>query len=156
MQCPNCGGESQVSETRKAGKHAVRRRRVCQSCNQRFTTLEQIAPPQLKVEKRRGGAQPYQRAKLRRCVERVARHRALDDETMEDIVEHIEAKLVNARTVRWWRLAELLLDALGPIDPVVARRFAANYLDEAGVLRLADVPSPVSEPPQLGLPLPDE
>jgi transcriptional repressor NrdR len=156
VQCPNCGGESQVSETRKAGKHTVRRRRVCLTCNQRFTTHEQIAPPQLKVEKRRGGTEPYQRAKLRRCVERVARHRALDDEVLEDVVEHVEAKLMNARTVRWWRIAELVLDTLRGVDGVAAQRLAANYLDEGGVLRLEDAAGPAQEPPQLGLFEPDE
>jgi len=149
VQCPNCGGESQVSETRKAGKHAVRRRRICQSCNQRFTTLEQIAPPQLKVEKRRGGTEGYQRAKLRRCVERIARHRAVDEETVEGIVEHIEARLVTTRTVRWGHLVELLLDALDGIDQVAAQRLRVNYLDDDGVLRLEDAPAPPA--PQLGL-----
>jgi transcriptional repressor NrdR len=158
VQCPNCGGKLEVSETRtKDGdRHVVRRRRSCADCKQRFTTIEQIAPPKIKVEKRRGGTELYQRPKLRRCVERVARHRPITEEQIEDIVEGIEAKLLNVRTVRWWRLAELLINALDGIDRVSASRLAANYLDEAGVLRLEDAAGPAQEPPQLGLFEPEE
>lgn len=142
-----------MTETRSAGKHTMRRRRQCTACKQRFTTLEQIAPPALRVEKRRGGTEPYQRAKLTRCFERVCRHRGIGDDVIEDRVEHIEAELsrAQARAVRWSRLVELVLDALGGVDRVAQQRMAANYVDDAGVLRLDEAASRQGPEPQLPL-----
>lgn len=153
MQCPNCGGDTSVVETRAAGRHEVRRRRVCGACKLRFTTREQVEAPRLRVDKRRGGTEPYERAKLRTALARVCKHRPVSDEVLEDVLERIEAQLVRtqARTVRWSQLVELVLDALAPVDRVAARRMEANYLDEAGVRRLADAPPPGPRP-QLDLP----
>jgi transcriptional repressor NrdR len=148
VQCPKCSGDTNVSETRPAGKHTLRRRRVCTQCNWRFTTLEQIALPQLRVEKR--GDRPgeaYDRAKLRAALERVTRHRPIE---LDGVLNRIEATLSELRHVRWSRLVELAIDALRAVDPVSAERLAANYADETGVLRFDD-PAPTAPRPQLGL-----
>lgn len=138
MQCPSCGGDTQVTETRKAGKNMVRRRRSCTQCNQRFSTLEQVAPPNLKVEKRRGGVEPYDRDKLQRCLARVCKRRPVDAERLESLVEYIEAEIGQARAVRWSQLVELVLAALAGVDRLAEQRMAANYVDETGALRLED------------------
>jgi transcriptional repressor NrdR len=150
VQCPNCGGDTSVSETRAAG-HALRRRRVCATCKQRFTTLEQVAPPPIRVEKRRGGAEPYDRAKLRRCLARVCKHRPFDDDALDVLVDRIESKLTqtSVRHVGWARLVELVLDALAAADRVAEQRMAANYVDETGALRLENAPTDTR--PQLPL-----
>lgn len=150
MQCPSCGGDTQVTETRDAGKNTVRRRRSCIQCKQRFNTFEQVAPPRLKVEKRRGGAEAYDRAKLHRCLTRVTKRRPLDEERLESLIEHIESEIGQAKAVRWSRLVELVLAALGGVDRVSQQRMAANYLDENGVLRLEDE-HPFDITPQLPL-----
>ncbi len=41
MRCPQCGGPSNVVDSRPSGG-SLRRRRVCRSCDLRFTTFEQI------------------------------------------------------------------------------------------------------------------
>jgi transcriptional repressor NrdR len=150
VQCPNCGGDTTVSETRPA-RHALRRRRVCTSCKQRFTTLEQVAPPPVRVEKRDGAVEPYDRAKLRRALARVAKHRPLDDDALDAIVDRIESKLSAVRHVGWHRLVALVLDELHAADRVAEERMAANYLDDTGALRLEDAPAPADDRPQLGL-----
>ncbi len=155
MQCPNCKSEdTQVTETRPAPKNELRRRRLCQACKQRFTTREQIAAPLLKIEKRRGGTEPYDRAKLHRALVRVSRHRAVAEATIDELVNHIEAQLTKAqvRTVSWSRVVELIVDGLRPVDAIAARRMEADYLDDGGVVRLGDAaPLPVGDGPQLGL-----
>jgi transcriptional repressor NrdR len=152
VQCPNCGGDTNVSETRQVGKNELRRRRVCAVCKQRFTTRERIAPPSLRIEKRRGIVEPYDRTKLRRSLSRVARHRPLADDALDELVDRIEAQLTKtqARTVRWSQLVGLVLDALRPLDGVAASRMEANYLDDTGALRLDETAAP-AVPPQLGL-----
>ena len=75
MQCPFCGSDSAVTETRDSAE-GVRRRRVCAACKRRFTTYEKVGSPGLRVEKRDGSHEPFDGDKLFRTLERVARHRA--------------------------------------------------------------------------------
>lgn len=53
MQCPKCGKNSRVLDTRTAEKgNAIRRRRICTACGQRFTTFEKIEDMPLVVVKK--------------------------------------------------------------------------------------------------------
>jgi transcriptional repressor NrdR len=153
VRFPNCGGDTTVSETREGGNNELRRRRACTTCKLRFTTRERIAPPQLRVEKRKGGTEPYDRLKLRRALARVCRHRPIGDEHLDAFVDRIEAELTRAqaRSVRWSHLVVLVLDVLRTVDRVSAQRLEANYLDDTGVLRLDEALPRGNDPPQLGL-----
>ena len=42
MECPKCGRESRVLDSRPE-PNQVRRRRKCRSCDERFTTVERLA-----------------------------------------------------------------------------------------------------------------
>jgi transcriptional repressor NrdR len=125
---------------------------VCSVCKQRFTTMEQVAPPQLRVEKRDGRTEPYDRSKLLRALKQVAKHRPLDDDALEGLVERIETDLQRGgiRHVRWSRIVELTLDALRAVDRVAEQRLAANYIDDTGALRFEEA-APAAVRPQLPL-----
>ena len=58
MRCPSCGSlDTQVKDSRPTeDPAAIRRRRVCLSCNDRFTTFERVQLRELVVIKRTGGA----------------------------------------------------------------------------------------------------
>lgn len=157
MQCPYCGGDSTVTETRVTAD-GLRRRRACTVCKRRFTTYEKLGAPALKVQKRDGSVEPFDADKLFRSLERVAAHRtAVRAEDLRRIARDIEATLVDSgrKSVAWSDLVPLVLDRLGNVDPVAARRFAANYADESGAVRL-DQGAPSGESPQLGLPLDED
>lgn len=156
MQCPFCGSDSAVTETRDSAE-GVRRRRVCAACKRRFTTYEKVGSPGLRVEKRDGSHEPFDGDKLFRTLERVARHRAgaIDAEDLRRVVRDVEATLVDraARSVRWSEIVKLLLTRLRAIDAVTADRLEASYKDERGQLRFGadDETAPAGERPQLGL-----
>ena len=66
MRCPKCGNlEDKVIDSRsaKAGA-AIRRRRECLACQHRFTTYEEIERRDLRVIKRDGRHEPFDRQKL--------------------------------------------------------------------------------------------
>ena len=152
MQCPYCGSDSSVTETRYSPE-GVRRRRMCTSCRRRFTTYERVGSPGLKVEKRDGSVELFDADKLQRALRRVARHRHhVKDDDLRRLTRDIEATLVDAgqRTVPWSDIVAHALQRLQAIDPRSAERMRANYLDDAGDLRLDDA-SP-AEPNQLDLP----
>jgi transcriptional repressor NrdR len=156
MQCPYCGGDSSVTETRVTAD-GMRRRRVCTACKRRFTTYEKLGPPGLKVQKRDGTVEPFDGEKLFRSLQRVAAHRSVSDDDLRRVARDIEATLVDSsrKSVAWPDIVSLVLDRLRNIDPIAAHRFAANYTDETGVLRFDQSP-PATGSPQLGLPLTDD
>lgn len=157
MQCPYCTGDSSVTETRVTAD-GLRRRRVCTACKRRFTTYEKLGAPGLKVTKRDGTVEPFDGEKLFVALQRIAAHRdALTDDDLRRLARDIEATLVDSgkKSVAWSDIVSLALTRLENIDPLAARRLAANYADESGAVRLGGV---VPERPtqQLGLPLDEE
>ncbi|HWU87464.1 MAG TPA: ATP cone domain-containing protein [Kofleriaceae bacterium] len=157
MQCPYCGGDSSVTETRVTAD-GMRRRRVCTACKRRFTTYERLGSPGLKVGKRDGSIEPFDSLKLLTALRRVCAHRQnLTDADLQRVARDIEAKLIDSgrKSVAWSDLATLMLDRLANVDAIAARRFAANYTDESGAVRF-DGGHDDTSAQQLGLPLPSD
>jgi transcriptional repressor NrdR len=157
VQCPYCGGDSSVGETRVVAD-GLRRRRLCNACKRRFTTYEKAGAPGLKVQKRDGSVEPFDTEKLVVALRRVGRWRsAMRPEDAARVARGIEASLVDSgqKLVRWSDIASAALDRLQAIDPVAAQRFAANYADESGTVRFEQTAVDVSAP-QLALPGVDE
>lgn len=153
MQCPFCGSDSSVTETRISAE-GVRRRRVCSSCKRRFTTYERVGSPGLKVEKRDGALEPFDADKLGATLARVCRHRpAIKPADLKRLVRDVEATLLDAgaRTVGWAQIVRAVLDRLDAIDAVAARRYRASYVDEDDRLRLDEDAPHDPDRPQLGL-----
>jgi transcriptional repressor NrdR len=154
VQCPYCGSQdSNVVETRDAAE-GLRRRRTCGSCKRRFTTYEKVGSPQVMVRKRDGRSERFESSKLRLALERVSRHRpGVRPDDLARVVRAVEAELADTsrKQVAWHEIVTAALRLLQPIDRVAAARFAANYSDEGGTLRLDDVAPEPGTPPQLGL-----
>jgi len=72
---------------------AIRRRRVCLSCNFRFTTFERVQLRELTVIKRNGRRLPFDRDKLARSVEIALRKRNVEPERIEQTVSKIVQEL---------------------------------------------------------------
>ncbi len=156
MQCPYCGGDSGVTETRVTAD-GLRRRRNCGVCKRRFTTYEKLGAPGLKVAKRDGTVEAFDRDKLLHALARVSAHRsAVGPEALRRIARDIEATLVDSgrKSAPWSDIAALAIARLKNLDAISASRLEANYTDEAGDVRFSAQPQP-AETAQLGLPLPD-
>ena len=77
MRCPSCGSlDTQVKDSRPTeDSAAIRRRRVCLTCNFRFTTFERVQLRELVVIKRNGRRVPFDRDKLIRSLSIALRKR---------------------------------------------------------------------------------
>ena len=145
-----------MAETRVTAD-GLRRRRACTVCKRRFTTYEKVGAPALKVTKRDGRLEPFDGGKLFHALLRVAAHRGVSDDDLHRLARDIEATLVDSgrKSVAWNDVVQLALDRLANVDPVTARRLAANYTDDSGAVRF-DESRPAADSPQLGLPLDDD
>jgi len=131
MLCPYCGfDESNVLESREAEDGRVtRRRRECLKCKKRFTTYERVGSIDLKVIKKSGKREDYQREKLEKCLDKACWKMSVDEKSK--MIDEIEMKLLNWPSVEIpsKEIGILLLEKLKDVDPMAYIRFATVYLD---------------------------
>jgi transcriptional repressor NrdR len=130
MQCPHCDFEdTKVIDSRLSeSKDAVRRRRECLSCDRRFTTYERREPVRLTVLKRNGDREPFEREKFREGLAKACAKQKISNESIEEIVDEIEAELrERRREVTSRRLGDMALIRLRRLDMVAYMRFASVY-----------------------------
>lgn len=131
MRCPYCGSiDTQVKDSRPTEDSSViRRRRVCPSCNERFTTFERVQLRELTVLKRNGRRAPFDRDKLMRSVQVALRKRPVDPERVERMVSVIVRKLetMGENEIASSVIGELVMEELKQLDDVAYVRFASVY-----------------------------
>ncbi len=131
MKCPFCGSEdTQVKDSRPTEENsAIRRRRACDNCGQRFTTFERIQLREMTVIKGEGGREPLDREKLARSMRIALRKRPVDPDRVELVVNGIIRRLEGSgeTEVRSSDIGELVMDALASLDQVAYVRFASVY-----------------------------
>ena len=133
MRCPFCGHEdTQVKDSRPAEDGAaIRRRRFCPGCSQRFTTVERVQLRELTVVKADGRRVPFDRDKLARSVRIALRKRPVQEERIERVVNGIVRQLEASgeSDVSSKQIGELVMDTLKAVDEVAYVRFASVYRD---------------------------
>lgn len=152
MQCPYCGGDAAVLDSRTTAE-GVRRRRNCAECKRRFTTYEKVAAPAIKVIKRSGKSEAFDSAKIIKILIRVSRDRqGFGSAEATRLARTVEARLIDegTKSISSNDLADLILRLLRDIDRLSYDRLAANYMNESGVLRTAPTAEDDSQG-QLGL-----
>ncbi|MBN9049732.1 MAG: transcriptional repressor NrdR [Rhizobiales bacterium] len=131
MRCPSCGSlDTQVKDSRPTeDANAIRRRRVCISCNFRFTTFERVQLRELTVIKRNGRRSPFDRDKLMRSVQVALRKRQVDPERVEQMVSKIvrELESLGENDVSSETIGESVMAHLRELDDVAYVRFASVY-----------------------------
>ncbi len=133
MRCPFCGfADSQVKDSRPAEDSAsIRRRRQCPACGGRFTTYERVQLRELRVVKRDGVREAFDRDKLQRSVFIALRKRDVPDERIDHLVSGIVRRLETSgeTDIPTKTVGQYVLDALGETDPVAFVRYASVYRD---------------------------
>ena len=160
MHCPFCSSENtRVVDSRLSEPgDAVRRRRECEACENRFTTYERVEEPGVTVLKRGGRRERFDRQKLLRGLVRAANKRPVSDEQLEGLAESIAGQVRRGGPeVEAGTIGDLAERGLAALDPVAAIQFASVYrnladLDEleAVVRRFKEEPLPGSDQLALG------
>src|SRR5688572_12802666 len=128
MHCPyGRNSDTRVLDSRVAEDGGqIRRRRTCQACGKRFSTVEQM---QLTVLKRSGATEPFTREKAISGVRKACKGRPVSADDLACLGQTVEDAL---RSEGWAEVPanEVGLAILGPLrelDEVAYLRFASVY-----------------------------
>jgi len=133
MKCPFCGhDETKVIDSRVSeSQEAIRRRRECLVCEQRFTTYERVEDMPLMVLKKDGRREPFDRGKLMRGLVVATVKRNVTAQQLEQLIDDVESELHNSfrYEIPAKSLGDLVLSRLKALDRVAYIRFASVYKD---------------------------
>lgn len=131
MKCPYCGhqGDRVLDSRGVRDGEAIRRRRECLGCGRRFTTHEEIEEAQIRVVKKDGRRELFDRMKIMRGLALACHKRPVSSAALEQVAEGIERRLYDRgeREVPAALIGELVVEALRGLDPVAYVRFASVY-----------------------------
>lgn len=131
MHCSKCGSlEDKVIDSRlsKDGR-SIRRRRECLQCEHRYTTYEEIERSELRVIKRDGRSEPFQKEKLLGGMMKPCEKRPLTREMVEraadEVIEDLEQEF--SREIPSHVIGAKVMQKLHNLDQVAYVRFASVY-----------------------------
>jgi len=130
VQCPACqADDSKVVDSRVAEDGAaIRRRRQCLTCAQRFTTFERVDHAPLRVVKSSGEVEPFERTKVVAGLAAATKGRDVSTEALERMATRVEDVVrLNGNEVSTAVVGLTVLDELRLVDDVSYLRFASVY-----------------------------
>lgn len=133
MHCPFCGhSETTVKDSRPAQEGAaIRRRRECPECAQRFTTFEHVQMRDMTVLKAGNRKQPFDRDKIVKSMQIALRKRPVELELIEEAASRIVTKLeaLGEHEIESKMIGRLVMEEMIRLDVVGYIRYASVYKD---------------------------
>jgi len=131
MKCPYCYvPESKVIDSRPADNGmSIKRRRECVSCGRKFNTYEKVEDIPLRVIKKDGSRQTFDKSKIMNGVTRACEKRPVTSEQIEKLVNTIETQVYNKsnKEITTLEIGEMVMEGLKDLDDVAYVRFASVY-----------------------------
>ncbi|MEN6436621.1 MAG: transcriptional regulator NrdR [Anaerolineaceae bacterium] len=132
MRCPFCQHEeSKVIDTTRDSRGSIRRRRECESCQQRFSTIERpiLATPM--IIKKDGTREEFDREKLLHGIRIACAKRPVSAADIDRLVGEIESRLqqLSKAEVPSRLVGDMVIDGLKTLDLIAYVRYAIVYLN---------------------------
>ena len=131
MKCPFCGHENtRVIDSRPAEDNSsIRRRRVCDECDKRFTTYEKVETIPLIIIKKDDNRETYDRSKIEAGVLRACHKRPISANQINQLVDEVETEIFNReeKEIHSQVIGELVMNKLKDLEAVAYVRFASVY-----------------------------
>jgi len=131
MHCPACNHDSTsvIDSRMSADGSVIRRRRTCDACGHRFSTLEEIHLLDLVVVKRDGQREAYDREKLVSGLRKALEKRQHTEVAFRGLVHAIERDIQreDADEVTSEHIGAVVMNRLKAFDEVAYIRFASVY-----------------------------
>ncbi len=131
MKCPFCGHENtRVIDSRPADdNNSIRRRRVCDECDKRFTTYEKVETIPIIIIKKDNNRETYDRSKIEAGILRACHKRPVSAARINQIVDEVETAIFSYedKEIPSSIIGELIMAKLKDLDAVAYVRFASVY-----------------------------
>ncbi|MCR5591650.1 MAG: transcriptional regulator NrdR [Lachnospiraceae bacterium] len=131
MKCPFCGHENtRVIDSRPADdNNSIRRRRVCDECDKRFTTYEKVETIPIIIIKKDNNRETYDRSKIEAGILRACHKRPVSAARINQIVDEVETSIFSYedKEIPSSIIGELIMGKLKDLDAVAYVRFASVY-----------------------------
>ncbi|NTV15575.1 MAG: transcriptional repressor NrdR [Desulfobulbaceae bacterium] len=131
MKCPYCGHlENRVVDSRLNKEFTItRRRRSCDSCQQRFTTYERLEVTMPMLVKKDGRREAWDRYKVVAGLKKACEKRPVSMAQIEEFVDAMEFDLqsLGEREIPVKLVGERIMSGLRQLDEVAYVRFASVY-----------------------------
>ena len=131
MFCPVCNhDDTRVIDSRiSPDGTSIRRRRECDECQYRFSTLEEVELLDIAVVKRDGDREAYSREKMERGLKKALEKRSYTDADFRTLVHVVERDIQRRKTteLRSSDIGEIVMERLKEFDKVAYIRFASVY-----------------------------
>src|SRR3989338_7779198 len=134
MQCPYCQFQDTKVVDKRDNAGISKRRRECEKCAKRFNTLESLEEVRLKVIKKDGSREDFDREKIRKGINLACQKRPVSTEKVDRMIANIEEKLRKmGKEVQTTSIGELVSKELKKADKVAYIRFASIYREFADI-----------------------
>ena len=131
MKCPFCSHENtRVIDSRPADENnSIRRRRVCDECDKRFTTYEKVETIPIIIIKKDNNRETYDRSKIEAGILRACHKRPVSASRISQIVDEVETSIFSYedKEIPSSIIGELIMGKLKDLDAVAYVRFASVY-----------------------------
>ncbi|MBE5894677.1 MAG: transcriptional repressor NrdR [Lachnospiraceae bacterium] len=131
MKCPFCGHENtRVIDSRPAEENnSIRRRRVCDECDKRFTTYEKVETIPLIIIKKDNNRETYDRKKIEAGVLRACHKRPISADSINKLVDEVETEIFTReeKEIPSYIIGEIVMEKLKDLEAVAYVRFASVY-----------------------------
>ncbi len=133
MRCPFCkANNDRVIDSRSStDAFVIRRRRECLECGRRFTTYEKIEETPLRVVKKDGSREKFERRKILGGMLKACEKRPISIVDLDEITRRIEEKVGEKfdKEVPAKFIGQQVMRELKKLDQVAYVRFASVYRD---------------------------
>ncbi|MFW0109549.1 transcriptional regulator NrdR [Rothia sp. P13129] len=128
MNCPYChkAGSRVIDSRVIEDGSAIRRRRLCDNCEDRFTTYETTG---ISVVKRSGVTEPFKREKIVNGLRKACQGRPVSEDDLAKLSQEVEEKIrsLGDNRVKAHTVGLAILEPLSRLDAVAYLRFASVY-----------------------------
>ena len=143
MRCPYCKQDDDKVVDSRSGEDGkvTRRRRECLACGRRYTTYERVEDGPVRVVKKRGERQPFDRNKIKLGIEKACWNLPVSAGQIDEAVDRIEARIIESgeREVKSDLIGEHVMEELKDLHQVAYVRFASVYREFKDVTEFMQV-----------------
>lgn len=151
MRCPFCrvDNDKVIDSRGSEDGFSIRRRRECLSCKRRYTTYERVEEIEIKVVKKDGVREPFDRDKIRQGLLKACWKRPISDEQIDALVSAVEGDIYGnfESEIESGEIGEMVMKRLAQLDQVAFVRFASVYRQFKDVRDFVDELQPMLKKP---------